>query len=101
MPVTTCLAPHPCAVCCKKNKNAVNSSVFGMVAKGSNMNAILISPPPPRVMDTCRLFDMPFLATAEVSIDAGAEGAEGTGGLRPLRALRALRALIEGADRGR
>ena len=38
MLVTRCLAPRPCTVCCTKSKNAVNTSVLGMIAKGSDMN---------------------------------------------------------------
>ena len=60
MLVTTCLAPHPCAVCCTKkhkpplackltcrSKSAVNTSVFGMIAAGSDVNVFILPPHPP------------------------------------------------------
>ena len=31
--VTAFLVPHPCAICCTKTQNTVNTSVLGMVAK--------------------------------------------------------------------
>ena len=39
--MTTCLAPFPCATCCTKSKNAVNTSVLGMIAKDNDMNVDL------------------------------------------------------------
>ena len=36
MLVKTCLAPHPCGVCCTKKRKRCKCSVLGMVAKGTD-----------------------------------------------------------------
>ena len=44
--VTTRLVAHPCTVCCTKRQNAVNTSVFGMVAKGMDVCETCLAPHP-------------------------------------------------------